>query len=251
MLSMLFEDDDDNDDLFLLLYHHHFSILSNNLFFFTLDSEFINIKPDQVIPWFAPANCNHMFDLLEDSWCYHHTHFTQLHELYGYLQLPATSTISTIGHLASSEEAFIITATKLATGRTNTRLMEVFSIITDSFISIVYKKIMVLLDNKADGVLHGNCLQHWVHVFPEFAEAIKNKLNRPQYGRLLFKNVRIFGFLDCKVDETCTLGTGPLTDEELATKHLGVDIAEVGVLRIFKASLVEGSHSYFLNGIIA
>ena len=53
------------------------------------------------------------------------------------------------------------------------------------------------------------------------------------------------------MDETCTLGTGPLTDEELATKHLGVDIAEVGVLRIFKASLVEGSHSYFLNGIIA
>jgi hypothetical protein len=34
-------------------------------------------------------------------------------------------TISTRGHKASSEEAFIITATKLATGRSNTSLMEV------------------------------------------------------------------------------------------------------------------------------
>ncbi len=164
MLSMLFDDDDDDDDL-LLLYHHHLSILCNNLFFFTLDSDFMNIEPDQVIPRFAPANRNCTLDLLEDGWCYHHTCFTvaQLRELYLCLQLPVTFTISTIGHKASSEEAFIITIVKLATGRTNTSLMEVFGVITDTFISRVYKYTLEILDNKADGILHGNCLQRWVH----------------------------------------------------------------------------------------
>jgi hypothetical protein len=37
--------------------------------------------------------------------------------------------------LASSEEAFIICITKLATGRTNTSLMEVFGVIMNAFIS--------------------------------------------------------------------------------------------------------------------
>jgi hypothetical protein len=141
MLSMLFDDEENNDDLLLLLYHCHISILHNNLFFFLLDSEFMTIEPDQVIPQFAPANHNRTFDLLEDGWCYHHTCFTiaQLHELYLRLQLPVTFNISTVGQKASSEEAFIITATKLATGRANTSLMEVFGIVTDTFISRVFK----------------------------------------------------------------------------------------------------------------
>jgi hypothetical protein len=163
MLSMLIDDDDDDDDFFLI-YRRHLSILCNNLFFFTLDSEFMNIEPDQAIAQFAPANRNHTFDLLEDGWCYHHTSFTiaQLHELYLCLQLPVMFTISTISHKASSEEAFIITVTKLATGRTNTSLMEIFGIVTDTFISRVYIKTIEVLDNKADRVLHGNCLQSWV-----------------------------------------------------------------------------------------
>jgi len=80
-------------------------------------------------------------------------------------------------HKASSEEAFIITLTRLATGSTNTSLVEVFGATTDTFISRVFKETIHLLDNKADGVLHGNCLQHWVHLFPEFVEAIRRKLN--------------------------------------------------------------------------
>jgi hypothetical protein len=47
MLRMLFDDDDNNDNFFLLIYRRHLSILRNNLFFFTLDSEFMNIEPDQ------------------------------------------------------------------------------------------------------------------------------------------------------------------------------------------------------------
>jgi hypothetical protein len=41
-----------------------------------------------------------------------------------------------------------------------------------------------------------------VHLFPQFVAAIKNELNRPQYGELLFDNIHIVGFLDCKIDET-------------------------------------------------
>jgi hypothetical protein len=98
-------------------------------------------------------------------------------------------TISTRGHKASSEEAFIITLTNLATSRTSTSLVEVFGDITDTFISGVYE----LLSNKADGILHKNCLQCWVPLFPQFAEVIRNKLNRPKYGELLFHNAHIVG----------------------------------------------------------
>jgi hypothetical protein len=85
-------------------------------------------------------------------------------------------TISTRGHKASSEEAFIITITKLGTGKTSTCLMEVFGANTDTFISSrVYRANAVeLLNNKADRVLHCNCLEHLVHLFPQFAEAIRN-----------------------------------------------------------------------------
>jgi len=88
-------------------------------------------------------------------------------------------TISTRGHKASSKEAFIITVTKLATGRTNTSLVEIFGATTDTFISRVFKETIHLLNNKAEGILHGNCFQRWVHLFPDFAEAIRRKLNRP------------------------------------------------------------------------
>jgi hypothetical protein len=118
-------------------------------------------------------------------------------------------TISTRRHKASSEEAFIITLTKPATGSTSTSLVKVFGATTDTFISRVYTKTIKLLNNKANGVLHGNCLLHWAHLFPDFVEAIRHKLNQPQFGELMFN----------EIDETCTPGTGPLNDEELAERR--------------------------------
>jgi hypothetical protein len=56
-------------------------------------------------------------------------------------------TISIRGHKASSDEAFTITITKLATGKTSTRLMVVFGATTDTFISRVYKATVELLGN--------------------------------------------------------------------------------------------------------
>ncbi len=142
--------------------------------------------------------------------------------------------------------------TKLATGSTNTSLVEVFGATTDTFISRVYKTTVELLDNKAEGILHGNCLQRWVHLFPDFSEAIRRKLNRPQYGELLFEDVRIVGFLDCKIDETCTPGTGPLNDEELAERRPGAEIIQralySGYLKVHGLKVLT---VVFPNGIIA
>jgi hypothetical protein len=124
-LSMIL--DEDNDDSLLLLYCHHLSLVHNNNVLFLLDSMFMNIEPEDDIPCLLQANRNHTLDLLDNGWCYHHTRFSvvQLHELYQRLNLPVSLTISTKGHKASSEEAFIITLTKLATGSSNTSLMEV------------------------------------------------------------------------------------------------------------------------------
>jgi hypothetical protein len=82
MLSMILDEDD--DDLLLLLYCHHQSTLHNNDFLFLLDSMFMNIEPEDVIPHLLPANLNRTFNLLDSRWCYHHTCFSvvQLRELY-------------------------------------------------------------------------------------------------------------------------------------------------------------------------
>jgi hypothetical protein len=133
-----------------------------------------------------------------------------------------TLNISTRGYKASSEEAFIITLTKLVTGSTSASLVEIFGATSDTFISRVFKTTIKLLDNKTDGTLHGNCLQRWVHLFPDFVEAIRRKLNRPQYGELLFDNVHITGFLNCKIDKV----TGPFNDEELAERPPGAEIIQ-------------------------
>jgi hypothetical protein len=252
MLSMILDEDD--DDLLLHLYCHHLSMLRNNNFFFLLDSMFMNIEPEDRFPHLVLANLNRTFDLLDNGWCYHRTWFNvcQLQELYHCLKLTVSLTILIRGHKASSEVAFIITLTRLATGSTNTSLVEVFGATTDTFISRVFKETIHLLDNKADGVLHGNCLQHWVHLFPEFVEAIRRKLNWPLYGKLLFNDVHIVGFLYCKIDDTCTPGTGPLNDEELAERCPGAEIIQralySGYLKVHGLKVLT---VVFPNGIIA
>jgi hypothetical protein len=66
----------------------------------------------------------------------------------------------------------------------------------------------------------------WVHLFPQFVEDIKDKLYKPQYSELLFDNVHIDGFLDCKINKTCTPGTGPFNDEELRTRRLAAEVIQ-------------------------
>jgi hypothetical protein len=74
------------------------------------------------------------------------------------------------------------------------------------------------------------------------------------------KNVRIVGFLDCKVDESCTLGTGPLTDEELVPRHPGAGILQRSMysgylkqhgLKVLKVVFPNGIISYLYSPLLA
>jgi hypothetical protein len=71
----------------------------------------------------------------------------------------------------------------------------------DTFISRVYKKTIEVFNNKCD-------LSALGALFPHFVEAIRDTLNKPQYSKLLFDSVHVDGFLDSKIEKTCTLGTG-------------------------------------------
>ncbi len=48
----------------------------------------------------------------------------------------------------------------------------------------------------------------------------------PQYGGLAFEGCWLIGFLDCKFDNTCTPGSGPMTDEELADQWEDADLIQ-------------------------
>jgi len=87
---------------------------------------------------------------------------------------------------------------------------------------------MFVLDNKAGGLLHdgAGCLQRWAPLFPDFAEIIKRKLNMPQYNGLAFETCQLIGFLDCKFDETCAPGSGPMMNEELADRWEKADLIQ-------------------------
>jgi hypothetical protein len=126
MQSMELEVEGEDDDLFMVLYHCHHSILRDINFLSTVDSLFMNIKEDDIIPRNNVFNRNRTLNILSDSWAYANTRFNsaQLSELYFRLYLPATFIIFQQGHKASSEEAFIITLTKIASGNTNVDLTE-------------------------------------------------------------------------------------------------------------------------------
>jgi hypothetical protein len=76
--------------------------------------------------------------------------------LYHLLEFPVNLAVSNKGNIASLEEAFIITLTKIVTGKTNTDLCDMFSEPKDTIISMIYHKMILLLDGKADGISHGN-----------------------------------------------------------------------------------------------
>jgi hypothetical protein len=43
---------------------------------------------------------------------------------------------------------------------------------------------------------------------------------------VFFDKLHIVGFLDCKINETCTSRTSPFNDEELAERHPGTEIIQ-------------------------
>jgi hypothetical protein len=89
-----------------------------------------------------------------------------------------------------------------------------------------------------------------VHLFLDFAEIIKWKLNMPQYSGLAFNSCWLIGFLDCKFDETCTSGSGPMMDEELADWWEEADLIQEAVYSGYaKAHGIKVLTDFFPNGI--
>ncbi len=67
------------------------------------------------------------------------------------------------GHKASPEEAFILTITEIATGHSNVALVDLLGFSEDGMVSLIYRYLIGVLDNKARGSLHdgADCLQRW------------------------------------------------------------------------------------------
>jgi hypothetical protein len=88
----------------------------------------MEITEDEVIPHLVLANHHRTFDLLHPGWCYQFTCFRvlQLREPYHLLEFPMVFALTDRGHKASSEEAFILTITKIATGHSNVALADHF-----------------------------------------------------------------------------------------------------------------------------
>jgi hypothetical protein len=140
MLCIMLELDDDEDYMMIMLMHvHHcFHIVE---FLSSLNNLLMEISSDQVIPCLVPANRNHTFDLLHPGWCYEKTRFrvAQLWELYHLLEFPVMFVLSDKRHYASSEETFILTLTKVATGASNVELADCFGFSGDGMVSLVYR----------------------------------------------------------------------------------------------------------------
>jgi len=169
------DDGDDDDDLVA-------SLLGMCLIFQTLNDLQMEITPAQVIPRLVPANCN--VQLI----CYIlggviRRPVSMLYSLgavpFALLEFHAVFALMKRSHYASSEEAFIVTLTKLATGHSNVVLADIFAFSRDGMVSLIYHYMIGVLNNKARGILHAcvGCLQQWAHLFPYFSEIIRQKLN--------------------------------------------------------------------------
>jgi hypothetical protein len=72
----------------------------------------------------------------------------------------------------------------------------------------------------------------------------------PQYGGLAFESSCLIGFLDCKFDETCTPGSGPMMDKELADRWEDAELIQEAVYSGYvKAHGIKVLTVLFPNGI--
>jgi hypothetical protein len=75
---------------------------------------------------------------------------------------PVVFALMNRGHYASSEEAFIVSLTKLATGDSNMELVDIFGFLGDGMASLIFRCMIGILDNKARGILHATV--QWIGI---------------------------------------------------------------------------------------
>jgi len=122
------QDNDKDDSLFMLCLLNYQSKTHMVKVLLSVEFFFMTIFPEQRVPCPMYLRINRTFASLDPSWCYRYTRFTneQLQLLFELLNLPPRFIIRNGKCHCSSEEAFIITLVKLATGATNLGLQELF-----------------------------------------------------------------------------------------------------------------------------
>jgi hypothetical protein len=98
------------------------------------------------------------------------------------LNLPPHFVICNGKYHCSSEEAFISTLVKLATGATNLGLQDLLGEKNDQQISDIYNHTIWWLASKAAGLFQPPCLEQWKDNFPFFSGVIERKLGEEAYG---------------------------------------------------------------------
>jgi hypothetical protein len=138
----------------------------------TIDFFYMTIFSEQRVPRLLYAPVHRTFASLDPSWCYRYTRFTnhQLQLLHELLNPPPRFIIRGGKCHCSSEEAFIITFVKLATGTTNLGLQDLFGERNDQRISNIYNHTIRWLDGKAIGLFNSLALSSGKIIFLRLLE---------------------------------------------------------------------------------
>ena len=115
-----------------------------------VDHLFMRVFPEQVAPRIFRPVRNRSFDSLHAGLCYQYTRFhpNQLRILYDKINLPPLLIICHGRARCTSEEAFLITIVKLATGLPNTILRDFFGIDNHQRVADIYNHTIRLLEEK-------------------------------------------------------------------------------------------------------
>lgn len=162
----------------------------------------MEISNDLIVPRPIPVRRHCSLQLLCPRWYYTYTKFKidELQRLHHLLHLPAVMQIGSRNQV-SSEEALIITCVKVFTGFTFVHLADTLGEPTDSHLSLIYRHTMEAIDTRSDETSHGNSMEREAPHFQRYADAIRAKLESPEFGAVLLGLFRICCFLDATMFE--------------------------------------------------
>jgi len=135
-----------------------------------------------------------------------------------------------------SQELFIYMLRKMCTGRSHKDLADAEFGGCSGRWGRGYSYMVKILDGKWYRAIGPAGLRLWVHLFPEFAESIREYIHRKkarvdQQGNITFRGItetvipagefNIFSFTDCTVYECCRPGSGPAANEDGSQRRDG------------------------------
>jgi len=195
------------------------------------------------IPWeeehqqlhWSPRRYRRIADFFDDDEARCCTRFTVdelriLNDLFGLpnvVRIPAGRQRGPHAHCYefTKEELLIYTLMKQALGETHTGLCDSRIGGDSRRWSAGYRWFLLYLNRRYDNILAANSIYRWVHLFPEFADAIERKCGlqrtftdsngiQHEIPGVLWPpgTFPYVGFVDCSMFKTYTPGTGPIGD---------------------------------------